>query len=387
MRLSGITPRWLPWCSFFLILFISGALGNGLAQALNWRIQTVDGLDRVGWKSSLALDSTGRPHIVYYDAAHGHLKYARWMGNSWEFQAVDETADGQEPSLVPDALGTPHISYYDFSNRALKYAFNYGGPSNMWWIDLVDNQGVGWNSSLALDNQGEPHISYYDFTNSKLKYAFRSNGRWVIQILGKAGYGFEAGADTSLVLSDSGVPYISYYDKMTTGTGQLRMIFKTNDTWWPLVVDAAAGMDLGRGSSIALDTQGRPHISYIDATQGLLKYAYHNGTDWEIIGSVDNAGIAGTSLALDAGNGIHISYYDHLNGKLKYAFRSSVQAPWVIQTVDPSGNQIGEFSSLALDKNGKPRISYFDRTAEDLKLAVTLYQFYLPILLVDQTGP
>jgi hypothetical protein len=161
------------------------------------------------------------------------------------------------------------------------------------------------------------------------------------------------------------------------------MIFQANDTWWPLVVDAAPGMDLGRGSSIALDTQGRPHISYIDATRGMLKYAYHNGIDWEILDSVDNAGIAGTSLALDAGNGVHISYYDHLNGKLKYAFRSSVQAPWVIQTVDPSGNQIGEFPSLTLDKNGKPRISYFDRTAEDLKLAVALYEFYLPVLLRD----
>ena len=116
MRLSGIPPKRLPWCSLLLVLFLFWFLNENTAQALNWRIQTVDGLDRVGWNSSLALDYAGRPHIVYYDDAHKHLKYARWMGSSWEFQAVDETADGREPSLVLDASGAPHISYYDFSN-------------------------------------------------------------------------------------------------------------------------------------------------------------------------------------------------------------------------------------------------------------------------------
>ncbi|MDW8064406.1 MAG: carboxypeptidase regulatory-like domain-containing protein, partial [Anaerolineae bacterium] len=72
---------------------------------------------------SLALDGTGNPHISYYDASNGALKYARWTGSGWEIQKVDAGGDvGQYTSLALDSAGNPHISYYDASNGALKYA-------------------------------------------------------------------------------------------------------------------------------------------------------------------------------------------------------------------------------------------------------------------------
>ena len=47
---------------------------NGRGSA--WDIQTVDSTQYSGEYSSIALDSSGNPHISYFDGYEGNLKYA-----------------------------------------------------------------------------------------------------------------------------------------------------------------------------------------------------------------------------------------------------------------------------------------------------------------------
>ncbi len=104
-----------------------------------------------------------------------------------------------------------------------------------------------------------------------------------------------------------------------------------------------------------------------------LKYAYQGGSGWHIE-TVDSEGNVGeyTSLALDEGGYPHISYYDATNGALKYAYQDALG--WHIETIDSGylplwGEEIGRFTSLALDESGYPHISYLDTSYEDLKYA------------------
>jgi len=108
-----------------------------------------------------------------------------------------------------------------------------------------------------------------------------------------------------------------------------------------------------------LDSFGHPHISYYDATLGVLKHAYFNGIEWHIE-VVDNSGNVGldTSIAIDSANHIHISYHDESNADLKYA--KSGDNGWDIEVVDSVGDT-GELSSITLDRNGTPHISYTNR--------------------------
>jgi hypothetical protein len=144
-----------------------------------WHIETVDGEAFVGTHTSLALDSSGYPHISYFycgttwyptcDARD--LRYAYQDATGWHLQALDAAGDvGTYTSLALDSSGYPHISYYDVGQADLKYVYQ---DENGWHIETVDSDGdVGMYTSLELGQNDSVHISYHDKTNDSLKYAY-----------------------------------------------------------------------------------------------------------------------------------------------------------------------------------------------------------------------
>jgi len=131
-------------------------------------------------------------------------------------------------------------------------------------------------------------------------------------------------------------------------------------------VDSAAD---GWDNSIALDSAGKPHISYRDSVRGDLKYAEWTGSVWSIQ-TVDSFGDVGwdNSLDLDSGGNGHISYRDSTTGALRYAEWTG--SMWSIQTVDSSASMYD--TSLALDSSGNAHISYHDYTNGHLKYAFSV---------------
>ena len=123
-----------------------------------WCIETVDSDGKVGWGTSIALDTNGYPHISYFDPINDDLKYAKWTGSEWSLETVDSDGSvGWYTSIALDSNGYPHISYYDTTNEKLKYAKRTGSE---WSLETVDSDGsVGWYTSIALDSNGYPCIS------------------------------------------------------------------------------------------------------------------------------------------------------------------------------------------------------------------------------------
>ncbi|MCX6653540.1 MAG: hypothetical protein NTY03_00305 [Candidatus Bathyarchaeota archaeon] len=329
---------------------------------LAWATFTVTRPRDVGLYTSMALDSEGHPHISYYDATNGDLKYAEWTGSVWSIQKVASIgyADDMYSSIVIDSMG-PSISFYDAINGDLKYAHWTGST---WDIQTADSAGnVGMYSSIALDSSGHPCISYFDATNRNLKYAKRIGLTWNVETVDSK---VNTGRYTSIAINSMDQSCISYCD----WAGYSLNVAQGTVSTWDIQVVEITGIPISF-TSIALDSGNSPHIGYFDPTGSDLKYAYRTGSTWSTQ-TVDSTGDVGafTSIGLDSSGYPCISYYDGWpypggNMNLKYAHWTG--STWDFQTIDSIGN-VGKFTSIAIDSGG-PSICYYDETNGDLKYA------------------
>ena len=249
----------------------------------SWSVVTVDAVESVGFYGSLAVDGSGRLHLSYWDFTNRDLKYATCaaacaIAANWQTVTVDAAGDvGEYTSLAVDGTGHAHVSYYDNSNDDLKYATCAAdcAAAASWQTATVDAGGnVGRYTSLAVGAGERLHVSYYDDSNLDLKYATC------------------AGACT------------------------------TGATWQAATVDAAG--NVGRDNSLGVDANGRLHISYFDESSFDLRYATcaaacTTPANWQAT-TVDAAGVVGTytSLAVDANGRVHVSYVNGSSLDLKY---------------------------------------------------------------------
>jgi len=342
-----------------------------------WVSETVDSAGTVGTGTSLALAPTYpyTPHVSYHDVTSNSLKYAWLSGTIWLSEKVDRGGRHTSLALAPIYPHSPCISHHDFWGWDLRYACLDGTT----WITIgLDCCRAGqYSTSLALEptDPYTPHISYFMPSGAyNLKHIYLSgtvwcSGTWVPETVDSHGV---VGTNSSIALepTDPYTPHISYCN------GGLKHAWKNGTTWLSETVDSVC-----KWTSLALDSSSHPHISYHDDVNRDLKHAWKNGTTWlsETVDSEGDLGRFGTSLALDNRDNPYISYFrDDTHGDLKLArFDGTV---WIIQTVDSEG-WVGMDSSLALDQDGCPHISYYDATNGDLKYAyLPVFKIYLPII-------
>ncbi len=152
--------------------------------------------------------------------------------------------------------------------------------------------------------------------------------------------------------------------------------------WQTTVVDDSG--DVGKWTSIAVDAEELPHISYFDQTNNNLKYAHYSGDSWRIE-PVDTVGVVGkySSIGLDSSDRPHIAYYDGTYDDLMYAYNDGTA--WDITVVADAGD-MGSYCSLAIDSYDRPHIAYHAAgTANNLKYAY-YYGFAWYTIVVDSPG-
>ncbi|MBN1425661.1 hypothetical protein JXA88_13985 [Candidatus Fermentibacteria bacterium] len=209
---------------------------------------------------------------------------------------------------------------------------------------------------VAIDSQGRAHLIY---GGDRLYHSWRDGTGWHDEIVDQSA---EVGAYASVTIDQGDHLHVSYFDARN---GDLRYAFWDGAQWSIHAVDSAG--DVGSATSVALDNQGFPRISYCDVTGDKLKFAALTASGWTIQAVPGSEGAEFyTSLALDADGTPHVAYFDSTAQSLKHAWRIAVE--WRVDTVDES-DRVGEYCSIALDSQGYPRISYWDWAHRNLKYA------------------
>ena len=326
----------------------------------SWHEAVVDDSYGVGRFASLALDSDDNPHISYYDAIHGTLKYAYFDGDDWDIQTVDspslaragETETEQEPSLLEQLGETGQMRTWQ--NKLLN-----GMPETLRSAQTtVSNQGVGQYTSIAVNSDDDPSISYYDVDNGNLNYAFWTGSRWEVVVVDFRG---DVGPFTSLALDSDDNPHISY---LSESNDDLKYAAFDGSDWNIETVDSTG--EVGAYTSLALDSDDGPHISYYDFSNHDLKYATPGTDTWDTT-KVDRDGDVGgyTSISVDSDDRIRISYYDFSDETLKYA---RLATTWTVTVITDSGNA-GLYTSIDVDDDLDPGISYYNAGTGELRFA------------------
>ena len=275
---------------------------NTLVNPFNpppWTIETADGSTTVGRYSDLALYGD-HAHIAYWDEDDGYLRYATNATDEWIITDIDDMGDtGRYPSIVLDAEGNAYVSYAyiyygwepSVTSMNLRYATNVSGG---WVTETVDDTAlVGEYTSIALDSSNKVHISYFDSSDGNLKYATNASGEWECETVDTNDY---VGMYISIALDSSNKVHISYHGWSTDyPTSYLKYANNTSGYWVTQTVNS--GGNVGKYSSIALDSSDNVHISYYDEANGSLKYAYGIASDLSVSPSVHDFGdvVAGDS--------------------------------------------------------------------------------------------
>jgi hypothetical protein len=185
---------------------------------------------------------------------------------------------------------------------------------------------VGQYASLALDASGTPHVTISDQTTWVLKYAVKSGGAWSIETADSSDPNNNAflGTFTSLALDANGNPHVTYRSTGSSTGVALKYAWKSGGGWTREFADSST-TQVGQFNHLELDALGNPHVSYEDFTNTNVRYARKTGGAWTIqyADSLANAGQY-TSLALDAQGRTHITYFDARGlGELRYALASA----------------------------------------------------------------
>ena len=165
-----------------------------------WVITTVDSTGNVGNFSSIAIDSANKVHISYLlgrtNMSYGDLKYATNVSGNWVTTTLESDIDrggnsARYTSIAIDSSDKVHISYYDDSWEDHLYHLKYATNASGSWVTTVVDSGSGMTgeySSIAVDAAGNAHISYFDYANEFTKYATNASGDWSIAVVDYHGY-------------------------------------------------------------------------------------------------------------------------------------------------------------------------------------------------------
>ena len=159
---------------------------------------------------------------------------------------------------------------------------------------------TGAHSDIALDSDGKPHISYID-TNEQsegvgnLRYAHHDGSTWITSTIDAGG---TIGGFTSIALDDNDVPWISYFDTDDTAwsaSGQLRLATKEDGVWTHSYQDNGAG----KGSEVGIDSGGVAYVAYFDEDGSSLNFSRAGQKSPAVMGDSD---FHDTGTSVDSGS-------------------------------------------------------------------------------------
>jgi hypothetical protein len=349
------------------LAFCTAILLSAAPSSAEWEIDEI----RSGTKPEIAVDGDGTVSIAFMvEALEGDVYVARRTPERWLIDDIHRGYHYAPLDIVYDGFGYRHVVYHHHTTADASYATDSTGD---WTVENIDSLGHdGWDASVVVDAEGRVHVASIDpslmGSDVGIEYALRDETGWRVEEIGSPPTPYQFA--TSIALDSQGRPHISYHVGSTetpSDSGRLYHAVRNEGEWQNEIVDRDG--DAGKFSSLAIDGDDRVHIGYIQwqtETTAVVRYAIQEGAGWSIveIASLDDIRIAHygarrtVTLILDGHDRPHFAFCDRRS--LRYARPEG--DGWQIETVveEPGPElDLGQLASLALDGDGRPHIAYY----------------------------
>ena len=298
----------------------------------------------------IAVDNKNNPHVISYTYDSWDIRYAKLENNEWQNETIDSEGNvGDGHDIAVDHQGNPHVIYRDITNGTIKYAKKTDQSWETQTLDTPDENDHIECSSIAIDSNGHPHVVYGTSIAPYFKYAWWDGSSWNIETPGISSYfiwfDLDANNNPHIATLDSVGSdeeyYIKYITKLSDGSWKEEMV----DTETPVEYDPR----------IAVDSNNYPHFGYRGAS-GIIKYAFWNGTSWDIqivddrIAEI-SAG-AQMDFALDKEDNPYFVYALPGEGLILATIN---KGEWTYEVVGPS-----HVCAIAVDQLNRAHIVYTD---------------------------
>lgn len=252
--------------------------------------------------------------------------------------------------------------------------------AKVWQREAPDSTGrdMGEYCSLAIDSENNPHIVYFDWDFRDLRYAYCRDGIWTIEIVDSVEW---AGEYCSIALDSHNRPHISYRKEYLGYYWSLGYATKTDTGWVKMIIDTPKDTtygEVGECSSIAIDKNDNPCISYLQEYPTAIKFAYKNASGWHFDLVTDVYGCDFTKLVLNNADHPVIGFHHWesedpvYHNRLKIASFNPGDSSWSVVTVPDSigSTYFGSLIGFDLDSQNRAYFAYIKYWDEFLRLAV-----------------
>lgn len=298
-----------------------------------WHIESLG--QQLQTSASLALDSDGNPHIA---STGPDVSYASKEGNLWEITKISAEHKpsidyfDMESSLVLDSSDNPHILYIEDRYQPESFIMYATFENGSWSIKAIPVEHNVFSALFDIDSAGNPQIIYAidNATGSFLRYLRYDGGNWQNQTLD------ETSTDSiliplSILLDNEGHPHICYEERTFKNQPPINAsdvsCISLNYTWFDGENWHPERIASGSFASMALDSKGQPAIAYFSFLDGSLRYTWLKENTWhyETINASEknNTNDASwcrgiVSLVLDKSDNPHLCYIDFTDNSIKY---------------------------------------------------------------------
>lgn len=259
----------------------------------------------------LALDSTHRPHVVYFSGTVG-LRWAVREKNGWRKELIAPVESSVIANLVVDPRGTPHVVWSVPGRKpGLQHAWR---TDKGWMTEPVAGGAMANTSHLALDEMGRVSVVYgSNESPHALFYTMRKTTGWTNPEKIDSLEEWRHRVEPTLVIDGAGFPRVM--DCLNNRDGRVRYNVRSSNGWTGEYAhyDAPDFNHTGTPSpGFLLDGNGVPQSLYVmhytyDPHWAKTLYAVRTPEGWvETPIAEDATWAAPAALTMDAQGRAHV---------------------------------------------------------------------------------